>query len=188
MEYRKYEKKGFGTPSGKVEIYSSIFEKLGLDPLPSYKEPPETPVSAPELAKDYPFILIASGKFMPMYHSEMRQIPSAIQMLPEPLTDIHPDTAKKLGITDGDWIWIETLRGKIKQKARLCQEVHPSTVRVQHGWWFPSMPGEEPSLHGLWESNSNILCPVDPKYCNAEIGGWPHTALLCKVYKTVDSQ
>jgi len=182
-EHKKYENAGFGTPSGKVEIYSSVFEKLGLDPLPNYKEPPESPVSAPELAKDYPLILVASGKFMPMYHSELRQITSAIKQRPDPLTDIHPQTAKSLGIADGDWVWIETLRGKIKQRARLTDEVHPSVVRVQHGWWFPEMPGEAPSLHGLWESNDNILCPVDSEYCNVEIGGWPHSALLCRVDK-----
>ncbi|MFC2067799.1 molybdopterin-dependent oxidoreductase [Chloroflexota bacterium] len=183
-EYRKYERCGFGTPSGKVEIYSSIFDKLCLDPLPSYQEPPESPVSAPELAKEYPLILIATGKFMPMYHSELRQIPSAITLHPDPITDIHPETARGLGIVDGDWVWIETLRGRIKQRARLCDEVHPTMVRVQPGWWFPQIPGEEPSLHGLWESNANILCPVEREYCNIEIGGWPHTALLCKIYKT----
>ena len=183
IEYRKYEKHGFGTPSGKVEIYSSIFERLDYDPVPSYKEPPETPVSAPKIAKDYPMILIASGKFMPMYHSELRQIPSAIKLHPDPITDIHPETATRLGIAEGDWVWIETPKGKIKQRARLSDEVHPAMVRVQHGWWFPQMPGEEPSLHGLWESNINVLCPIDPEYCNVEVGGWPHTALLCKVYK-----
>lgn len=182
-EYRKYEKYGFGTISGKVEIYSSIFKRLGLDPLPSYTEPPESPISAPELAKDFPLILMATGKFMPMYHSELRQIPSAIRLNPDPITDVHPLKAKELGIAEGDWIWIETQRGKIKQRARLTDTVHPAMVRVQHGWWFPQMLGKEPSLHGLWESNANILCPVNREYCNIEIGGWPHTALLCRIYK-----
>jgi len=182
-EYRKYEKHGFGTVSGKVEIYSGVFESMGLDPLPGYIEPPESPISAPELAKEYPLILMATGKFMPMYHSELRQIPSAVKAVPEPVTDVHPETAGKAGIGDGDLIWIETLRGKIKQRARITDEVHPGMVRVQHGWWFPDMPGADPSLHGLWESNSNILCPVDRESCNVEVGGWPHTALLCRISK-----
>lgn len=182
-EYLKYTKYGFGTPTGKVEISSSIFEKLGYDPLPAYKEPPETPVSAPGLAKDYPLIIITGPRFMPMYHSEYRQLPSARKAHPDPLTSIHPDTAKSLGIKDGDWIWIETPRGKIKQRAKLTDEVHPSTVSLEHGWWFPEKPGEEPSLHGLWESNANVLIPMDDKYCNVEVGGWPCTALLCRVYK-----
>ena len=35
VEYREYEKAGkFGTPSGKVELYSESLEKLGVDPIP----------------------------------------------------------------------------------------------------------------------------------------------------------
>jgi thiosulfate reductase/polysulfide reductase chain A len=185
-EYRKYESQGFGTPSGKVELFSSIFTRFGLKPIPVYREPIESPEGNPELAKEYPLILMATGKFMPFYHSELRQIQSAIRDHPDPVTDINPETARKLGVSDGDWIWIETLRGRIKQRARLTDEVHSAMVRVQHGWWFPDMPGAKPSLHGVWESNSNVLCPVDAEYCNAEVGGWPHTALLCKVYKQTD--
>jgi len=182
-EYKKYEKHGFGTPSGKVEISSSIFGKLGYEPVPVYREPPETPVSAPELARDYPLILISGPRFLPMYHSELRQIPSARQAVPDPLTSLHPETAAKLGIGEGDWVWIETLRGRIKQKARLTEQVHRSMVCVQHGWWFPEKPGQDPELHGLWDSNANVLCPVDEKYCSPETGGWPHTSLLCRVNK-----
>jgi thiosulfate reductase/polysulfide reductase chain A len=180
-KYRKYETQGFGTPSGKVEIYSSIFVSFGLEPLPVYREPVESPEGSPELAQDYPLILIANGRFMPFYHSEMRQLPSAIQGQPDPIADIHPATALKLGIAEGDWVCIETVRGKIKQRARLTDEVHPAMLKAQYGWWFPDRPVED--LHGLWESNSNILCPVDAEYCNPEIGGWPHTALLCRVFR-----
>jgi len=56
---------------------------------------------------------------MPFYHSELRQIPSAVRDQPDPATDIHPETAQKLWISDGQWVWIETPRGKIKQRARL---------------------------------------------------------------------
>jgi anaerobic selenocysteine-containing dehydrogenase len=183
VKYRKYESQGFGTPSGKVEIYSSIFAGFGLEPLPVYREPVESPEGNPELAREYPLILMATGKFMPFYHSEMRQLPSAVQEQPDPVTDIHPQTAQELGISDNDWIWIETPRGKIRQKARLTDEVHPAMVRVQHGWWFPDQPAAEPFLHGIWESTSNVLCPVSAEYCNPEVGGWPHTGLLCKVFK-----
>ena len=182
-KYRKYENGGFGTPSGKVEIYSSIFKNFGLEPLPVYREMAESPEGSPDLAKDYPLILIANGRFMPFYHSELRRIQSAIQKQPDPVADIHPKTAGDLGISEKDWIWIETLRGKIKQRAHLTDEVHPAMLRVQYGWWFPDKPAAEPSLHGVWESNANVLCPVGAEYCNPEVGGWPHTALLCKAYK-----
>jgi anaerobic selenocysteine-containing dehydrogenase len=104
-------------------------------------------------------------------------------MIPDPTIDIHPETAGGLGIANGDWVWVETQRGKIKQRARLTREVHGRMVHVQHGWWFPETPGEDPRLHGLWESNANVLCTDDPEYCSREIGAWPDTAVLCKIYK-----
>ena len=187
MNFRKFEKQGFGTPSGKVEIYSSLFARFGLEPLPVYREPVESPEGSPELAKKYPLILIANGRFMPFYHSELRQIPSAMAEQPEPFADIHPSTARELGISDNDWIWIETARGKIRQRARLTDEVHPAMLRAQYGWWFPGRPAPEDSLYGIWEHSSNVLCPISAEYCNPEVGGWPHTGLLCKAYKAASS-
>ena len=182
-EDKKYEKYGFGTPSGKVELYSTIFEELDYDPLPSYIEPPETPISVPTIAKDYPLILNTGGRFLPMYHSELRQIRSAREIIPDPIIDIHPETARELDIANDDWVWVETQRGRIKQRARLTGGVHPRMVHVQHGWWFPETSGEDPGLHGVWESNANVLCTDDPEYCSKEIGAWPDTAILCKVYR-----
>ena len=61
LREKKYEEiredgqlRGFATPSRRVELYPSIFEELGYDPLPSYKELPMTPISNPEMAKGVP--------------------------------------------------------------------------------------------------------------------------------------
>jgi len=181
--YKKYEEEGFATTSGKVELYSSVLDKLGVDPLPYYREPPETPVSAPETAKEYPLILNTGGRFMPMFHSEHRQLGIGMrERHPDPLVTIHPETAEKLGIKDGDWAWIETGRGRIKQKASLNPGILPNVVNVEASWWFPEKPGEEPSLFGLWESNANVLTPDEDKFCDPLTGGWANRALLCKVY------
>lgn len=116
-QYKKYEKMGgFATPTGKCELYSTIFEKLGYDPLPKYEEPFETPESRPDLAEQYPLILITGGRFTPYFHSDLRQIESLRNSRPDPLVQIHPETAQKLNIENGDWVWIETLRGKIRMK------------------------------------------------------------------------
>ena len=182
-EYHKHEKVGFATPTGKLELYSTILEKLGYDPLPRYHEPPESPISNPELAKEYPLVLITGGRFLPMYHSEHRQIDSLRRQHPEPIAQINPQTAAELGIEDGDWIWIETPRGRIRQKCQYFKGIDPRVIHAQHGWWFPELPGEEPWLHGVWESNINVLTSDDPEQCNKISGGWPLRALLCKVYK-----
>ena len=181
-EYRRYEKTGFATPSGKIELSSGILETLGHDPLPQYREPPESPVSRPDLAAQYPLILITGGRHLPYYHSEHRQVASMRKMHPDPIMQIHPDTAAALGIRDEDWVWIESPRGKIKQKCRTFEGLDPRVVHVQHGWWYPEEEGAEPSLHGVWESNCNVLTDDDPDICNPISGGWPLRTLLCKVY------
>jgi anaerobic selenocysteine-containing dehydrogenase len=182
--HKKYEEEGFGTASGKVELYSNVLEKLGQDPLPHYQEPPESPLSTPEVAKEYPFILNTGGRFMPMFHSEHRQLGIGMrEKHPDPLVTIHPETAERLGIKDGDWAWIETRRGRIKQKASLDPGILPNVINCEASWWFPEKPGEEPSLFGLWESNANVLTADGDEFCDPLTGGWADRALLCKVYK-----
>ena len=182
-EERKYEKEGFGTPTGKVELSSTILEQLSYDPLPHYHEPPESPVSTPDLAEEYPLILITGARHQPFYHSEHRQIDSLRRQHPDPIVQINPETASALGIEDGDWVWIETPTGRVRQKCQHFKGIDPRVVQAQHGWWFPELPGEEPWLHGVWESNINVVINDDPELCNKISGGWPLRALLCKVYK-----
>jgi thiosulfate reductase / polysulfide reductase chain A len=177
--YGKYQKSGFKTPSGKVEIYSSIMEKLGYDPLPYYEEPPESPISAPSVAKDYPLILTTGGRVQCFFNSEHRQIHLLRRVHPDPLVEIHPQTARDLGIEDGEWVWIETARGRIRQKAKLTCGIDPRVVHVEHAWWFPEKLGPE---YGVWESNANILTNNGPPYDPA-MGTYQLKGLLCKVYK-----
>jgi anaerobic selenocysteine-containing dehydrogenase len=181
--YHKYEEMGFATPTGKAEMYSTILEQLGYDPLPYYEEPHENPISKPELAKEYPLMLSTGGRIRVYFHSEQRQIDSIRRRYPHPIVQIHPDTAAKLGIEEGDWVWIESPRGRIRMKAQLFTGIPPSVVHCEHGWWFPELPGEEPWLHGAWESNVNVLTDDDPDVCDKMGGGWPLKWALCKVYK-----
>ncbi len=183
-EEKKYEKLGFGTPTGKVELYSTILEQMGYDPLPQYREPAESPISTPELAKNYPLILTTGARHLPFYHSEHRQIDSLRQQHPNPIVQINPETASRLGIEDGDWVWIETPRGRVRQQCQYFGGIDSRVVQAQHGWWFPELPGEEPWLHGVWESNINVVTDDDPNCCNPISGGWPLRVLMCRVYGT----
>jgi anaerobic selenocysteine-containing dehydrogenase len=178
-EYRQYERDGFKTPSGKVEIYSSRLEEWGHDPLPVYHEPPETPYSAPELAKEYPLIFTSYHQ-APFRHSNNRQIASLREKDPEPLVEIHPETAASLGIDEGDMVYIETKRGRIKQRAVLTEGIDPRVIGVSYAWWFPEQGVE--SLHGWRESNINVLTASEPPY-NPEIGSTNLRGILCRVYK-----
>ena len=185
-EYQRYLKEGFATPSGKIELRSQVLEQLGYDPLPQFREPAESPYSRKDLVDEYPLILTTGGRHQPFYHSEHRQVESMRRMHPDPIVQIHPQTAEDLGIKNDDGVWIETPRGRIRQKCRLFEGIDPRVVHAQHGWWFPEEDGAEPSLHGVWRSNCNVLTDDEPDNCNPISGGWPLRGLLCKIYK-VDS-
>lgn len=176
--------RGFATPSRRVELFASVFEELGYDPLPDYREPAESPLSTPEIFKEYPLVLTTGGRFTPMFHSEHR-VPGTgtREMHPWPVFDIHMETARKLGIRDGDWCWIESPRGRIRQKARTGFAIKPGTVIVQPSWWFPELPVEEPWLCGVFESNANLLTLDEPETLDPACGNWTNRGLLCKVYR-----
>ncbi len=179
-----WKKTGFPTPSGKIELYSSILEKLGYDPLPYYEEPPESPLRVPDVAREFPLILNTGGNYMPMFHSEfMHRGMGGREKHPDPLMDIHPDTAAGLGIADGDWACIETRRGWIRQRARYNAGMLPNVVNCQASWWFPENPANEPEFSGVFESNANVLTLDDPEWCDELSGGWCDRALLCRVFK-----
>ena len=164
---KRYEKGGFNTPSKKVEFYSKRLEELGHDPLPTYTESTETPVGRPDLVKQYP-LMLTTGARLPVYqHSQFRQLPSLRKVVPEPRAEIYPETAKDLGIRDGDMMRIETLRGAIQIKATVTDSIHPKLIEVPHGWA---------------EANANLLTDnsQDP------ISGFPpYRASLCRVSKLI---
>ena len=170
---------GFPTTTGKVELYSTVMEELGYDPLPHYKEPNESPYATPELAKEYPLILSAGGRQPYYFQSQYRQIPWLREIQPYPEVQIHPETAGKLGIEEGDWVWIETPRGRIKQVTQIFAGMDPRVIVAQACWWYPEEPGPD---HGLWKSNVNVLTSNSPPYDPA-IGSATFRALLCKVCK-----
>jgi anaerobic selenocysteine-containing dehydrogenase len=93
-----------------------------------------------------------------MFHSEHRQAGIGMrEKHPDPLVTIHPETARQLGIADGEWVWIETRRGRIRQRAKLDPGILPDVVNCEASWWFPEQPGEDPCLFGVFQSNANVL-------------------------------
>jgi anaerobic selenocysteine-containing dehydrogenase len=177
--YRFYEESGFGTASGKIEIYSSFLEQNGADPLPFFHEPHESPYSNPGLAKEYPLILTCRKPAL-FRHSNLRQIPSLRSGRPDPILNINPKTAKKLGIKQGDWVYVENKRGKITHRAEFTDSLDPRVVVGDHGWWYPEKAVGE--LYGFAESNINMLTNRNPPF-SPEMGSAVFRGLMCKVYK-----
>lgn len=177
--YKRYEnlQQGFRTPSGKVEFYSHTFKKFGYDPLPHYKPSRESPETTPEIAKDYPLMLISGGRNVYRSHADMLQIPALRKLNPYPILQVHPDTAAKYGIAEGDWVKIETRFGSCEMKAKFEPMQDPLVVHGDHCYYFPERPEPE---HGCFESNINNLMDVQGPY-DPICGSVAFRGMLCRI-------
>jgi thiosulfate reductase / polysulfide reductase chain A len=179
--YKRYEnlQHGFRTSSGKVEYYSQFFKRYGYDPIPVYRPTREDHEQTPDIAKEYPYLLISGGRNKYRAHADCLQIPALRKLNPYPIVQIHPDTAKAHGIEEDDWVWIATRFGKIRQRAQLMPQHDPKLIHCDHCYYFPER--EEPE-QGCFESNVNMLMdpggPYDPM-----CGSVPFRGMLCKIWK-----
>jgi anaerobic selenocysteine-containing dehydrogenase len=167
--YEKYKTNGFPTPSGKMEFTSSILQKAGFDPLPTYTEPALSPVSTPAVAENYPLVLTTGARLPMFFHSRTFRLPWTRRLRPDPMLEIHPQDAQKRGIAQGDVVNLSTPRASITVKANLTRKVPAGVVNM---------------LHGYPEADVNLL--IEPDYRDP-ISGFPgFKALLCQVsLKTV---
>jgi len=162
-----YEVKGFSTPSKKIEIYSETFGKEGFDPLPTYREPDQSPLGDPEMFRRYPLVLTTGARILYYTHGQHRNIPGLKEKSPDPFAEIHPKTADRFGIKNGDWIIVESNRGQIKVKALTTEEMMEGVVSIPHGW--PR------------EANVNLLTDI---HCREPIMGYPQMkSQLCSIRK-----
>jgi anaerobic selenocysteine-containing dehydrogenase len=169
--FRKYEKNGFATPSGKMEFTSTILKELGCDPLPVYKEPGLSPISTPDIAKDFPLIL-TTGSRLPMFvHSRTFRLDWTRSLRPDPMVDINPLDAMDRTISQEDWVSLSTPRGSIRVRANLTERVPPGVASMYHA--YP-------------EANVNLL--VEPDYLDP-ISAYPgFKSLLCQVRKLSEAE
>ncbi|MBS1886125.1 MAG: molybdopterin-dependent oxidoreductase [Actinobacteria bacterium] len=166
----------FGTPSGKVELRSSLLERWGLDPLPSH----ETPVFEDHEAADFPLVLTTGGRVIEGFHQHTQQMPAFREQNPHPLAAVHPETAAALGIEDGEWILISTPRGEVSQIARLTEELPPGVVHADR-WWYPERADDPDDPFGFHRTNVNMCTVSDPGACEPVMGAWVLRGIPCRI-------
>jgi cysteine desulfurase NifS len=181
MQYKKWEKgllradgePGFDTPSGKFEIASTVLEEHGYDPLPVYTEPREGPLARPDLAKRYPLVFNSGARTFFDFRSQHHGVPGLKEKAPEPLVTLNTKDAEARGISDGDQVFIETSRGRLRYRARVTDDIVKGAIEANMGGGGPLGPE-------AWK-NCNVndltdLARYDP------ISGFPvYKALLCDV-------
>lgn len=125
---------GFGTPSGKCELYSPALAAQGLDPLPAYVPPHEDPQTRPDLAQRYPLQMVSPPE--PSFlNSTFVNVGVLRRQAGEPTVHIHPEDAAARGIVDGRQVRIFNDRGAFRAKAVVGQTVKRGVVVSQGIWW-----------------------------------------------------
>ena len=186
---------GCPTPTGLVQFWPMAFETLCLDKanefqpgkfdvikemMPVFEEPKSGPNGDVDM-NEYPIIL-TTGRRIPVYfHSEHRQLPWCRELWPAPRLELNPADAEELGLEHGDWAWIETQWGKVRQKVDLYHGIAKGWANAEHAWWFPELPAP---THGF--QLSNIECIWDPYGQDKFIGSSHMRGVPVKIYKATE--
>ncbi len=175
-EYKKPEEEPYRTPSGKVEIYSERLKREDENPLPTWEAVTRMPGG--ELTEEYPLVLTSVKENLFML-TGFKMIESLRAKVPDPIVRLHPETAQKHGMQDGEWIFVETPKGRITQKLQVDPDLDPRVVMASFGWWFPE-DGPE-TQYGWRKSNVNVLTSYEvmaPRLGSPDLKGIP-----CRVCK-----
>lgn len=179
-EFRKYLRTGFATPSGKVELASSVLKDLGFDPLPYFREDP--PVDA-----DYPLQMFTGVREDGFFQTAQRQVPEMRKRSPEPVLFVSPGTAKAYNLREDEWVEVENQTGKISIKVGIREAMPDGLVRIPHGWWKPEMKPGAGHLSGALKYSDAQLCRDDEDYLDRE-QGIPHLkGIPCRIVKLASS-
>jgi cysteine desulfurase NifS len=181
MEYRKWEKgllrtdgkPGFDTPTGKLEIHSSVLEEYGYDPLPVYAEPAESPISRPDLLEKFPLVFNSGSRSQNSFHTQHIGTKLLNEERPEPGVLMNTKDAVERGIKDGERVRIRTLRGSVLMRAKVSENMMRGAVDANHAGGGPLGPP-------AWrEANVNRL--TDLEQCDP-VSGFPvYKCLLCEI-------
>ncbi len=154
----------FNTPSGKVELYSTVFEERGKkfkgewNPEPEFIEPAESIYATPELAKKYPLNVISQHPSF-RTHSQYYNLPWIKEIEGPARLFLSKKDAEDRGIQDGDKVRIFNDRGELVDiVAKVGIRVKPGVVEMSSGMWV-KLGGSINKLTGQYPGGPrDILC------------------------------
>ena len=181
--YRKHERPapdgrpaGFATPSGKVELASSLLAQLGGSPYP---EPVPAAVARADLARKR-VVLLTGARFQPFWGSSYFHDTAFRARHPHQLLSMAPATARALGLAEGDWARVSNERGAVVLKVAF-QDMPTGVASAEYGWWLPEEPAGAPGFSGALLSNVNVLTGNAEETCEPLIGTWAYNGIEVNV-------
>jgi thiosulfate reductase/polysulfide reductase chain A len=117
----------FNTPSGKIELYSSILADIGQDPLPRY-QPPERPPQG--------YYHLNYGRAPAHTFGRTINNPQLFELMPENTVWVHPAAAAGVGVASGDYVQLENPEGRRSNRVRVrvTQRIRPDSIFIVHGF------------------------------------------------------
>lgn len=108
----------FARPSGRARFHAV-----------HYRPAAETPDA------DYP-LYFTTGRYREHYNSgaQTRRVAALVDARPEPLLEIHPRLAGRLGVAELDTVLVESRRGAVRFRARVSSDIRPDTLFAPFHW------------------------------------------------------
>jgi assimilatory nitrate reductase catalytic subunit len=97
--------------------------------------PVEQPGAAELPDDEYPYYL-TTGRVLQQYQSgtQTRRVGQLTEAQPEPVAELHPMLAQRIGVSVGDKVRLQTRRGEVVMTARTTSGIRPDTVFVPFHW------------------------------------------------------
>lgn len=115
----------FPTPSGKIELASSVLKGSGFPDLAEFQPPPDLQPGH--------FRLIF-GRSAVHNHAHTMNNPLLHEILPENSLWIHPQAAQQLGLNDGALVEVENQGYRTVGRLSITPFIHPEAVFMYHGF------------------------------------------------------
>lgn len=134
---RLYTDFRFATPNRRAQF--AAFHEKGL------AEPPNP---------DYPFVL-TTGRLYGHWHTQTRtgRIEKTRAMHPEPFLEMNPRDAQQLELQSGEWVEVASLRGYVRLKVLVTQNIRRGTLFVPMHWG------------SLWADQAECNALTHPESC-----------------------
>src|SRR5215468_7273604 len=176
--YEKYRDAGFATPSGKIEIFSTMMPAIGEPPLPQFRAP---------FAEAPGFPLTLTSAKTPLYcHSQHRNLAKLRRLEPDPIAELSPATAAARGVGEGDWLAIATPRGRVRARAQLNAKLADGIVAARHGWWQACPELDLPGYDAVDPDGANINLAIGIEAADPVSGAAPHRCYPCDISRLTD--
>jgi hypothetical protein len=94
---------------------------------------------------------------------------------------MNPVDAERLGLEAGDWIWIESPWGKVREVLDVYQGIKQGVVNANHAWWYPEI---DTASHGF--ELVGINCTLDPYAQDKVCGAATMRSVPVVIYKATE--